>query len=170
MSFSCQSSTSTDAERRNCTCSQCGETFTASFQGRVLCDHCHAYEPGRTNLEAEQRERELFDADPDASDPMLTEGFQPTFECSSVHFLPFTDQEAEELSRHLEQKQEAWGSLSSTAIEFSLRVHAQLLLYRGRTWFTPTQWDFFKEVMEVIGWPASVNQAHVEHPDRVGLE
>lgn len=170
MSNGSESTMNTDTGSCSCTCSQCGATFTSSFQGRVLCDLCHAYEPDRITLEAEQKESELFDTDPDALDPILIEGSQPTFGCSSKHFLPFTDQEAEDLVRHLEQTQETWGSLSSTAVEFALRTQAQLLLYRGRTWFTPRQWSFFKEIMEVIGWPASLNKAGSDPLDRAGLE
>lgn len=145
-------------------CSRCGSAISAVIEKAVLCDHCYTHEADQMT-EAERKEQELFDPDPEAPDPILIEGFQPTLECLPKCFFPFSDSEAIEMARHLEQTQETWGSLSSTAVECALRIHDQLLLYRGRTWFTPGRWTFFQGIMEVIGWPPSLNRADIQVPD-----
>lgn len=145
-------------------CSRCGSTISSVIESAVLCNHCYTHEADLM-AEAQRKEQEVFDPDPEAPDPILIEGFQPTFECYSKRFFPFSDAEAVEMSRYLEQSQDAWSSLSSTAVEFALRIHDQLLLYRGRTWFTPRQWTFFRGIMDVIGWPASMNKAGLQVSD-----
>ena len=145
-------------------CSRCGSAISSVIESAVLCDHCYTHEADQMT-EAQRKEQEIFDPDPEVPDPILIEGIQPTFECKSERLFPFSDPEAIEMARYLEQTQERWGSLSSTAVEFSLRIHDQLLLYRGRTWFTPRRWTFFQGIMDVIGWPASMNRAEVQVSD-----
>lgn len=144
-------------------CSRCGSAISSVIESALLCDHCYTHEADRMT-EAKRKEEEVFDPDPEAPDPILIEGVQPSLECQSKRLIPFSDPEAVEVARYLEETQETWGSLSSTAVDFALQVHDQLLLYRGRTWFTPERWTFFLEIMDVIGWPASVSKSDIQVP------
>lgn len=144
-------------------CIFCKLAFSPAFWSGVLGDHRFTHEADPA-AEVEEREREQFDPDPEAPDPILIQGFEPSFRCDGKHFFPFTDAQADEMARFLEQTQETWTGLSATAVEFAQRIHDQLLLYRGRTWFTPRHWACFKAILGVIGWPASVSKADVEVP------